>query len=130
MTPALETTWEITILRRCPKHRPIAISTVRLLKFHVDLTLAWFEYTSFVHGFLHRPTFQQHVAALPTASYEFLCLYHAVLGLGASILLDTNMSSQLLQKAWAYMTSRLYNSQSLHAVQGTHLLVDPFVESC
>jgi len=79
------------------------------------------------HGYLHRPTFEAMTAAihLPNTrvSWVIKCLYHAVVGLGAWLLGDIPHCVQFLQISWSSFSSNLFTSQSLQAVQATHLLV-------
>jgi hypothetical protein len=56
-------------------------------------------------------------------SFDFSCLYYAVLGLGACLQGDAERCNQFLQIAWSTMANTIYNSQSLQALQASYLLV-------
>ena len=56
---------------------------------------------------------------------DFKCLHDCVLALGASLVGENQRCLQFLQLAWASFVVGMFDSQSVHVVQATHLLVFP-----
>lgn len=88
---------------------------------------AWFTNAKAVHGYLHRPTFDRQTSNIHTMhaqiSFDTTVLYYSVIGIGAWLRGETRRSTQFLQIAFGALSSRLFMSQTVEAVQGVFLLV-------